>query len=299
MKKNGKALEQLVKLIHEALKDQDNTTILSNQNIKTSNGVSREIDVLVKSEINGIEIVIAIECKDYSRRVGVEKIDSFKTKCDSIPMINKKIFVSSSGYTSGAIKNAESYGIVTYLISELDKESIFSWLPIINALRLKVEINQISCRFNKKNIKFDKTSPTPYLYDTDGNIMFDISEKIYKTVEENYYILWEPTLIAFMENQNRVLTEGIINSYEIVLPNTSYIKSSNGEKLWISSFVVDLRSTIIQVKPEVEKATTYGEFGKEIKTRQVSVSIGERTTADIIQISDNNYKMHLYIDVQD
>ncbi len=297
MKKNGKALEQLVRLIQEALKEQQNTTIISNQKIKASNGVLREIDVLVRSEINGMEIVIAIECKDYSRPVGVEKMDSFKAKCDSISSINKKIFVSTSGYTVGAIKNAELYGIATYTVSELDKESIFTWFPPISGLNLKFEINQISCRFNEKNTKFDVANPAPFLYDADGNTLFDVLEKINGIVEQNYHLLWEQALAAFIEDQDRILTEGIINSYEIFLPNISYIKSSNGEKLWISSFVINLRLIIIKIEPTIENATTYGEFKKEIITKQVSMSIGSNTTADIIQVSDNHYKMNLYLDV--
>jgi len=87
---NGKQIEKLVRLIQEALKDFPGTQIFSNYKITNNSGRKREIDVLLKTNINGYEIIIAIECKDYKTPIPVEKIEAFNSKCQRIKGISKK-----------------------------------------------------------------------------------------------------------------------------------------------------------------------------------------------------------------
>ena len=89
MKNTGKQLERVVRLVEESYKDSANTQIFSNYKLPNKDGEEREIDLLIVSKINGFEICIAIECKDYNTRVSVDKIDSFQGKCSRLPQIHR------------------------------------------------------------------------------------------------------------------------------------------------------------------------------------------------------------------
>ena len=81
---DGKKLEQLVRFVQETLKNVPDTEIFSNYKIENISGRKREIDVFIKSQINGMDIKIAIKCKDYKNAIPVEKIEAFNSKCQRI-----------------------------------------------------------------------------------------------------------------------------------------------------------------------------------------------------------------------
>lgn len=145
--KNGKFLEEVVRLIHETLKANDQVVITKNRKVKDRHGDKREFDVFVEGSLNDEAINIAVECKDYSRKVSVSHIEAYITKCDRVPNIHKKIFVSRKGYTSGAIKAAADRDVVLYTLQDLDSVDLFGWLgmamirpvlvmPVVSAKRV-------------------------------------------------------------------------------------------------------------------------------------------------------------------
>jgi hypothetical protein len=145
--KNGKFLEEVVRVIHETLKANDQVLITKNKKVKDRHGDRREFDVFIEGSLNDEAINIAVECKDHSRKVSVSHIEAYITKCDRVPNIHKKIFVSRKGYTSGAIKAAADRDVVLYTLQNLDSADIFDWLgmtmirpafvmPIITAKRV-------------------------------------------------------------------------------------------------------------------------------------------------------------------
>ena len=80
---------------------------------------TREIDVLITSETAGIPIRIAIECKNEIEKTGIEKIDSFIRKLQDINLPTQLgVFVSKSGYSSGALRRAQDVGIKTLTLRE-------------------------------------------------------------------------------------------------------------------------------------------------------------------------------------
>ncbi|MBK8505969.1 MAG: restriction endonuclease [Saprospiraceae bacterium] len=131
--KKGKFFESVVSLIQSSLVDKLDTEVLTNVKIKDLSGVSREIDVLIRSIVNEMVIQIALECKDHSRPVEREKIDAFHGKCSALPGINKKVFISSLGFQSGAVKGAKQYGVDLYTLEEINEDEIFKWLCLIKA----------------------------------------------------------------------------------------------------------------------------------------------------------------------
>jgi predicted helicase len=114
--KNGKFLEEVVRIIHETLKADAQVVITKNRKVRDRHGDKREFDVFIEGTVNDEAINIAIECKDHSRKVSVSHIEAYITKCDRVPNIYKKMFVSRNGYTSGAIKAAADRDVVLYTL---------------------------------------------------------------------------------------------------------------------------------------------------------------------------------------
>lgn len=131
----GKALEHLVAAIQEHLKDNPNAKVTLNAKLPNRSGNIREIDVLVQTKVNGENIGIAFECKDYKRKITEQTIDAFSTKCRELAQVDKGIIVTTSGFTKGAQKEAKSLKIGLYLIDELPLDEI---IPNYNFYGAKV-----------------------------------------------------------------------------------------------------------------------------------------------------------------
>lgn len=130
--KPGKLFELLISRIEAAKKIDESIQILSDENLINKGGRKRQFDVVLRSLINDFLITIAIECKEHERPVDVDKIESFEAKCQRIPEISKKVFVSNSGYTDGAIDAALDFGIELINIEELSDNEVLSWTKPLN-----------------------------------------------------------------------------------------------------------------------------------------------------------------------
>jgi ethanolamine ammonia-lyase small subunit len=56
------------------------------------------------------ELVIALECRDLSRKIDVGAVEAFRSKCEHTG-INSGIIVSARGFSKSAIQKATHYGI--------------------------------------------------------------------------------------------------------------------------------------------------------------------------------------------
>lgn len=132
--KSGKLFELLISHLEEATKDYDSVEIIHDHHVKNLEGYSRQFDVFVKSIIQGFLIEIAIECKEYGQRkpVGVELIESFQCKCQRVPTINRKVFVSKTGYSKGAAKAAKVFGITLMNIETLKFSDLLEIVKPLN-----------------------------------------------------------------------------------------------------------------------------------------------------------------------
>lgn len=90
---------------HTAALDAD-ATVQHNVNLPGKiSKTPRQIDVLVKGIVAGQEIVIAIECKKYAKKIGIGKIDEFAGKLEDIG-VDRGILYSFEGVTGPALARA-------------------------------------------------------------------------------------------------------------------------------------------------------------------------------------------------
>jgi hypothetical protein len=79
--KNGKEFEQLVRAIESAWIDQENVTIESPKKLRDKRtGRLREHDIVLTINESHHEVVVALECRDLSRRIGVPQVEAFRQK---------------------------------------------------------------------------------------------------------------------------------------------------------------------------------------------------------------------------
>ena len=131
--KQGKALEHLVTSLEKALVKSDNVTVHAPMRLPDrTTGKLREHDVVLELNERHHSLLIAIECRDRSRPIGVNQIEGFWAKCQDTG-INQGVIVSTAGFYKTARTKADHLGIRCLDIEEVET---FDWLlaPGIHAI---------------------------------------------------------------------------------------------------------------------------------------------------------------------
>jgi len=80
----------------------------------------RQIDVWL--EKSSPRHVVAVECKDYSTSISIEKIEAFHSKLEDVGA-DKGVFITKSGFQQGAKAAADRYGIILMTFKLVDKKN--------------------------------------------------------------------------------------------------------------------------------------------------------------------------------
>jgi len=273
LNEKGKLLEITLRIVQESLKDKSDTKIASNQKLINESGNKREFDIVIESIINKFEIITVIECKDYIKPVPVEKIEAFQSKCERIPKINKKVFVSKNGYQSDAINAAKFYGIEIYKVEEISKNLVNDWLPVsmISPVKASMIINNISITFHS-NIKTHNFTQESIIFKDSivklGTIKDYLQESIKKAgiFNERMVLRPEGTEINKEENISINLKPSEILSLFDIENNEYKIKEL---EIWITILFEELSSKttverIISENNEMSTVITHDSDGPDI-----------------------------------
>lgn len=121
MPRQGESFHQLVERIQRAVEDRSEVQIESPKflvDIITKQ--LREHDIVLTYQMPQWPIVVAIECRDRKRPVGVNQVEEFQSKCASTG-VNRGIIVSSGGFTETAQVKAKHYGIDCFSMDQIEK----------------------------------------------------------------------------------------------------------------------------------------------------------------------------------
>jgi Restriction endonuclease len=109
MARPGEDLQRLVRVIERATHNDGNVLVESPKRLRDKvTGRLREHDVVLTFTQRHHKILMALECKDRSRKVGVNSIEEFHSKCRDTG-VHRGIMVSSTGFTRGALEKAANY----------------------------------------------------------------------------------------------------------------------------------------------------------------------------------------------
>ncbi len=123
MTKESNDFEILISKIHQLLEGEDTEVTWNDKIPDPDNPIqNRQIDITVRKD-NFLNI---IECRFHKTKQDVKWIEELIGRRCSLAA-NNVIGVSSNGFTSGAIKKANRYGVMLYDLKELSNEDIKSW----------------------------------------------------------------------------------------------------------------------------------------------------------------------------
>ncbi|MDC5849682.1 restriction endonuclease [Vibrio europaeus] len=120
---SGRDYEMFVQNLQQAILDseeflkQKNIEIERNKKIEDNFGVLREFDLYWEYELGGVTYKTIIECKDYSSKVSIDKIDALIGKIRDIPDL-KPVFATKVGYQRGAEEKAKHNKVELLIVRE-------------------------------------------------------------------------------------------------------------------------------------------------------------------------------------
>jgi len=214
MANNGRDYETFVQKIQQALINseeylhQKNISIERNVKITDNCGIDREFDLYWEYELAGVTYKTVIECKDYASKISIDKIDSLIGKIRDIPDI-KPIFVTKTGYQSGAEQKAKHNKIELLIVREQidddwkdkDGNPFIKEIHINMLIQSPARIKAFSPKLNKdwieQNTDIDTSKPISmdglnneiFIKDNIKNeqySIFDLQQKL-TNIKENEY----------------------------------------------------------------------------------------------------------------
>lgn len=295
MKNQGKQLEKTIRLIQETFKDSDNTKIYSNYKIPNESGNNREIDVLIVSKINDFQIMIAIECKGYSKKIPVEKIEAFQSKCERIKEINKKIFISSKGFQSDAINSANYFGIELLTAEEISIEIIRNLIPIWQLKPIiSRTISNVVLNFNANEtqlIEIKKTFTGEVFFEK-NNTAQDIKIVIDDALEKYKKEIFGLVLIHWMKAKNKD-DEDAIHQINIGLKfHDFFIKDVTGNFIELLESTFDIPVKFVYELPQISGRTLKDSKGNT-KANSLDIKIKDNVESHMIIKPNNELDFYL------
>lgn len=122
--KPGENLQRLVRALEQAINAASNITIESPKRLPDKDtGRLREHDVVLTFAFSHHNLILALECRDRSRRVGVPDVEAFRNKCDRTG-VHRAIIVSATGFTKTALTKAATMEIGCLGLEEVPQ---FNW----------------------------------------------------------------------------------------------------------------------------------------------------------------------------
>jgi len=275
--KNGSSLERLAHIIQDSLKDNPETKIKRNKKLRDSEGDLREFDVIVNASSNSYPIVIAIECKDYNRKVERKEIEAFITKCSDFPQINIKIFVSSKGFQSGAIKTAKRFGVLLYTLEDLNSKHVKKWLlpQTINKLNFQYQFANWKLipnyEGNKKNLPKLRH---PLIGQSKSGQDINLSEIVAQFFNQNKSLPFALANIGFIKNQQKKPLPFSITEKIRVKIDDFHVLGLNNQLIPVSGVLIDLIITI-DSNPITTKRRVFSKNEGDIVAQIMSSQIGK------------------------
>lgn len=132
MPRQGDDFHRLVEHLERAVSGQEGVTIESPKYLPDKiTGELREHDIVLTYHSPLRQLVVAIECRDRSRRVAVGQVEEFHTKCRDTG-VNKGIIVASRGFGRPARMKATHYGIDCLTLAQVGQVDWCAQSKIVN-----------------------------------------------------------------------------------------------------------------------------------------------------------------------
>jgi Restriction endonuclease len=224
----GISLEKTVARIQQMM--DPNSVVTHNEKITDRFGIKRQFDVVIRGTFGGRPMLGVIECKDHSRKKGLEQIDAFANKIQNINA-NIKLIVSKKGFTKSALLLAEKEGIgCLSLAPDNPKLAGFSigdmWFGRL-----------YSWRFERMTIVFTKDKPQSGTFDVmgvkyNGKPVISYFEKELHTTHREETISGAHALVCKFSQTRIIEVDGV--AYDVDAIGVDVTRICENKKKWIS-----------------------------------------------------------------
>jgi len=294
MKNLGRSLEKTISLIQDALKNSIDTVILQNYKAVNKSGRKREIDIMLITKINNIEIKIAIECKDFKSKIPVEKIEAFESKCNRIEEIYKKVFVGSNGFQIDAINAAKEFNIELFTANEITEEIISNWFSI-KKLQLNILPNFIAPIMYMDAEEEDLKN---LIHEFDKIVHFEnldkpvhINKLLLESIEVNKKRLWGIAIFKWMKLDDQNKFEPFPVQFRITF-NNSYILTAGDKQTKLLGLDSSVYVKFIEMDVKILGGRSFKDINGRIKANSIKVQIGTNSTGEMIINSKNEESIY-------
>jgi hypothetical protein len=125
-KNTGVQYEHLVRNIFDRIVNQHSATTIRVQRDIVLRGktTTHQIDVYWEFEVGGIKYSTVVQAKDWTQPVNQAELIKFKGVLDDIPGQPKGVFVTKTGFQSGARELADKSGILIYELRKASEDDL-------------------------------------------------------------------------------------------------------------------------------------------------------------------------------
>lgn len=249
--------QQLLNYHHASINN-----VQHNIKLKGHSGCEHQIDVYWEYEKNGVNHHVAIECKNYNKRVEKEKVCAFQGVLADLDNV-EGIMVTKRGFQKGAKTYAKQYGILLKELRKPDKgETMIGEIEIhhhIEKWRTLYKVDEKWADEHNINIPEYKRRIDLISFQHDHNwsnsthIPLPIADDIVKNAKGDY-------LISLYSYEDQMLKHPI-NDFPYVLPFAdAYINS----EYWGTLKILEVKYDFEREDPQTTFALDAGDLVKAI-----------------------------------
>lgn len=236
---------------------QTNVTSKRRYRVKGKSSIKkREVDVAFFIDLGNHKFFLAIECRDWKKKVGVSWIEQLITKRSNVKA-DRMVAVSKVGFTEDAKLMAEENGIELYTLSQYqslsDDKKLLSVLLTVFYPKVFASPISLTYRFLTLNPNLDR----PELSSEDKGLLLDFSKKLWIDNKRNKLISIKKIIPEMNLHWNQLLDgtetgeKTIFKKIDQKLPSNQYFF----DKKFPNVFGLELVSVLIRYEIRWEPKT--------------------------------------------
>ena len=185
--KKWKRFEELVKKVQEEMAP--NAIVkLDDRIIGKETGIGRQIDISVRQLVGNYDILVVVDCKDYSTPVDVKDVEAFIGLVKDV-QANKGVMVAANSFTKTAKIRGKKSGLAMYTLVDTGEHDwqVLAYIPVVcNFIGPKKYSFRISTNAEIIDFPFDKPQSL-MLYDNKDEMLGTVLEIMKMNWNNNKY----------------------------------------------------------------------------------------------------------------
>lgn len=286
MARQGDDFHQLIEILEKVISGSPGIQIEAPKFLTDRvTGRAREHDIVLTYTYPNREVLVAIECRDRSRKIGVNQVEEFHQKClDS--GVSKGVIVTSKGFAGTAIEKARFYGIDCLSLAEVGQ---LDWCHMQGFFQHCREVKH-------SHIQFDISAANKEALASDIDSNFKLFEKLpdgslQEITQENSNALVQSALSSYSE----FAPDGEERTITICAENAGnfFVQDTNGMRVPVDrmTFTITFQTKVTQTPV---RYFSYGSLheGRAHSVVMAGVNVGPHEGEIVMLRKDDSIEVH-------